>query len=122
MANFQQVTPFLHVPNLEEGIRFFTELLGFTLHVRKPDFAYVHRETVGFRLMTRCEEDGPMPTRSGFTYYIDIESMDDLLTELGPKLHTLPPFDVYGPVDQGGQRELMIRTPDRHLLVFGQQI
>ena len=125
MDNFLQVTPFLHVPDVEEAIRFFTELLGFEVQFRAPDYAYVHRETVGFRLMKRSVEDvGPMPEdRNGYTYYIDIRSMDALLEELRPKLAALPPGDVHGPVDQvWGQRELMIRTPDRMLLVFGQAI
>ena len=125
MENFLQVTPFLHVPDVDEAIRFFTELLGFEVQFRATDYAYVHRETVGFRIMKRSEEDmGPMPPeRNGYTYYIDIRSMDALLKELRPKLARLPAKDVHGPVDQvWNQRELMIRTPDRMLLVFGQAI
>ena len=125
MSNFLQVTPFLHVPDVDEAVRFFTDLLGFEAHVHRWDYAYVHRETVGFRLMKRSEEDvGPMPPEnSGYTYYIDIRSMDHLLAELKPKLAALPAGDVHGPVDQvWGQREFMVRTPDRHLLVFGQAI
>lgn len=125
MDNFLQVTPFLHVPDVDEAVRFFTELLGFEVQFRATDYVYVHRGTVGFRLMKRSEEDvGPMqPDNRGYTYYIDIRSMDDLLAELRPRLAMLPPADVYGAVDQvWGQRELLIRTPDRHLLVFGQAL
>ena len=125
MDNFLQGTPFLHVPDVEEAVRFFTGILGFEEHFRAVGYAYVHRETVGFRLKKRSEEDmgPPPPERNGYTYYIDIRSMDDLLAELRPKLAALPAGDVHGPVDQvWGQREFMIRTPDRMLLVFGQAL
>lgn len=124
MANFQQVTPFLHVPDVDEAVRFFTDLLSFRAYIHERDYAYVHREkTVGFRILKRSDEDCPFPQPNGYSYYIDIVSMDDLLEELGPKLKLLPADDVRGPVDQPwGQRELMIRTPDGHLLVFGQAL
>ncbi len=124
MENFLQVTPFLHVPDVDEAVRFFTELLGFKVYVHDDTYAYVHRETVGFRLLKHSPEDeGPLPQRGGIAHYIDIRSMDDLIEELRPKLAALPPRDVRGPVDQRwGQRELMIRTPDRRVLVFGQEI
>lgn len=125
MENFLQVTPFLHVTDVEEAVRFFTGILGFEVQFRVEDYAYVHRETVGFRLMERSVEDvGPQPAEhKGYACYIDIRSMEDLLQELRPRLASLPPGDVYGPVDQRwGQREFLIRMPDRQLLVFGQAI
>ena len=36
MTNFQQVTPFLHVPDLQTALDFFTDVLGFTVPFRQP--------------------------------------------------------------------------------------
>ncbi len=128
MSNFKQVTPFLHVPDVEEAVRFFVDVLGFHAWVHVNDYAYVHRETAGIRLGQRSNELGPLPGPQDPRYheyscYIDIETMEDLLAELRPKLADLPSADVAGPVDQPwGQRELLLRTPGGHLLVFGQAI
>jgi catechol 2,3-dioxygenase-like lactoylglutathione lyase family enzyme len=123
MTNFIQVTPFLHVRDLEAALTFFVDLLGFDVPYRQPGYAYVHRETVGFRLL-QAEEDSLAPKGAdGFAYYIDVRDVDAVVAELKPRLAALPPEDVHGPVDQGyGQREFMVRAPDGGLLVFGQAI
>ncbi|ATC31000.1 VOC family protein [Caulobacter vibrioides] len=123
MSNFIQVTPFLHVRDLDEALSFFVDLLGFGVPYREPGYAYVHRETVGFRLL-EAEEAVIKPRGvGGFAYYIDVRDVDAVAAELAPRLAALPPEDVCGPVDQPyGQREFMIRAPDGGLLVFGQAI
>lgn len=124
MSNFIQVTPFLVLEDLEPALHFFTDILGFKALVHASDYAYVHRETVGFRLLVNHDprESAP-PGNRRFAYYIDVRDVDQLYAELKPKLDLLPAGDVYGPVDQGyGQREFMILAPDGNLLVFGQAI
>jgi catechol 2,3-dioxygenase-like lactoylglutathione lyase family enzyme len=123
MSNFIQVTPFLIVESLERALEFFTGILGFETQLRVDDYAYVHRETVGFRIW---EQNGanaaPRGTRR-FAYYIDVRDVDQLYAELKPKLDTLPAGDVHGPVDKSyGQRELIVLAPDGNLLAFGQAI
>jgi catechol 2,3-dioxygenase-like lactoylglutathione lyase family enzyme len=51
----------MHVANLAEAVRFFTEILGFDLRFRAGSYAYVHRERVGFRLLERRGADGTPP-------------------------------------------------------------
>ena len=122
MTNFLQVTPFLHVADLQKALDFFTDILGFTVPFRQPGYAYIHRETVGFRLLQA--EDGEV-TRGHrrFAYYIDVRDVDALYAELKPKLDTLPPGDVHGPADKGyRQRELLILAPDGELICFGMAI
>ncbi len=120
MSNFIQVTPFMHVPKLDEALRFFSETLGFNVTFRQADYAFVRRENVAFRLM----ESEPGCARRGkrdFAYYIDVNDVDGLYRSLKPKLDQLPEGDVYGPVDQSyGQREFMVLAPDGDLIVFGQ--
>jgi catechol 2,3-dioxygenase-like lactoylglutathione lyase family enzyme len=123
MSNFIQVTPFMHVDNLDRAVAFFTGILGFETPLRAANYAYVHRETAGFRILEQRGKDGAPPGNRRFAYYIDVRDVDQLYAELKPKLDTLPQGDVYGPVDQPyGQRELLVLAPDGNLLVFGQAI
>ena len=122
MTQFEQVTPFLHVPDLQKALDFFTDILGFTVPFRQDGYAYIHRETVGFRLL-EAEENQAAAGRRRFAYYIDVRDVDALYAELKPKLDTLPPGDVHGPADKPyGQRELLVLAPDGELIVFGMEI
>jgi|SRR5207253_9353775 len=123
MSNFIHVTPFMHVDNLERALTFFTDILGFETPYRLANYAYVQRETVGFRILEGKGDDGAPAGNRRFAYYIDVHDVDQLYTELKPKLDTLPRGDVYGPVNQTyGQRELLVLAPDGNLLAFGQAI
>ena len=123
MANFIQVTPFMHVPDLEQALEFFTKTLGFKTLFRMNDYAYVHRETVGFRLLQNRGEDGAPPGNRRFAYYIDVDDVDRLYEELTPQLIALPRGDVHGPADKPyGQRELLVLAPDGNLIAFGHAI
>jgi catechol 2,3-dioxygenase-like lactoylglutathione lyase family enzyme len=123
MSNFIQVTPFMHVDDLERAVTFFTAILGFETRFRVANYAYVHRETTGFRILEQTGADGAPPGNRRFAYYIDVRDVDGLYAELKPMLDTLPKGDVYGPVDQSyGQRELLVLAPDGNLLAFGQAI
>jgi len=107
VGNFVQVTPFLIVEDLERALKFFVDILSFAVLLRHSDYAYVHRETVGFRIWEQHGPDGAPPGNRRVAYYIDVRDVDALYLELKPKLDTLPKGDVYGPVDQHyGQREL----------------
>lgn len=123
MSNFIHVTPFMHVDNLDRALTFFTDILGFETPFRVADYAYVQRETVGFRILQQRGDDGAPPGSRRFAYYIDVRDVDQLYRELKPKLDTLPKGDVYGPVDQSyGQRELLVLAADGNLPAFGQAI
>ena len=122
MTQFEQVTPFLHVPDLQKALDFFTDILGFTVPFREEGYAYIHRETVGFRLL-EAEQDQTAAGSRRFAHYIDVRDVDALYAELKPKLDTLPPGDVHGPADKPyGQRELLVLAPDGELIVFGMEL
>lgn len=123
MPNFIQITPFIHVADLEAALAFFADLLGFTVGYRQPGYAYVSREGCGVRLLQSDGDDCAPPGTRRFAYYIDVRDVDALYAEWKPKLDALPEGDVFGPVDQPyGQRELLILAPDGNLLAFGQLI
>jgi catechol 2,3-dioxygenase-like lactoylglutathione lyase family enzyme len=121
MSNFVQVTPFMHVHDIEKALAFFNDILGFKTLLRQANYAYLHRETVGFRILEQHGPDGAPPGNRRFAYYIDVHDVDALYAELKPKLDTLPKADVFGPVDQPyAQRELLLLAPDGNLIAFGQ--
>jgi len=123
MTNFVQITPFMHVPDLEQALAFFTDVLGFTTLFRMDDYAYVGRETVAIRIRQNHGDDGAPPGNRRYAYYIDVRDVDALYAELKPRLDTLPTRDVHGPADKSyGQRELLVLAPDGNLLAFGQPI
>jgi catechol 2,3-dioxygenase-like lactoylglutathione lyase family enzyme len=123
MSTFIQITPFMHVDDLDRAVAFFTETLGFEERLRASNYAYVHRETVGFRILEQTGADGAPPGNRRFAYYIDVRDVDQLYAELKPRLDALPKGDVYGPVNQSyGQRELLVLAPDGNLIAFGQAI
>jgi len=123
MSNFIQITLFMHVQDLEKALTFFNDILGFETQLRARDYAYIHRETAGIRILEQKGADAAPPGTRRFAYYIDVRDVDRLYAELKPKLDTLPTRDVYGPVNQPyGQRELLVLAPDGNLIAFGQAI
>ena len=123
MGNFRQITPFMHVPDIERAIAFFRDVLGFEPVVRMGDYAYLHRETAGIRILENRGSDGAPPGNRRFAYYVDVDDVDALYEELRPRLERLPAGDVHGPADKPyGQRELALVAPDGNLIVFGHEI
>jgi catechol 2,3-dioxygenase-like lactoylglutathione lyase family enzyme len=94
VSNFIQITPFMHVQDMEKALTFFHDILGFETQLRMANYAYLHRETVGFRLLEEKGPDGAPPGNRRFAYYIDVRDVDQLYAELKPKLDTLPAPDV----------------------------
>lgn len=121
---FHQVTPFMHVQDIEAALAFFRDLLGFSIGFRIDNYAYVSSGPVAFRLLEEKDPAcGAPPGNRRFAYYVDVEGVDDLFASLKPKLDTLPAGDVHGPVDQPyGQREFMVLAPDGNLLAFGESL
>lgn len=120
MGNFLQITPFLHVPDLEAAVTFFTELLGFRVGIQGGGYAYVEREPCGVRILQRRGDDGRPRGNRRYGLYVDVRDVDALHAELAPKLAKLPPGDVDGPADKlHGQRELLIVAPDGSVIAFG---
>ena len=123
MGNFLQITPFIHVPDIEVALKFFTDVLGFEVPYRISEYAYIQRETVGIRLMHGHGENAGLIGNRRFAYYIDVRDVDALYAELKAKLDQLPDGDVHGPANKEyGQRELLVLAPDGNLIAFGQSI
>ena len=123
MSNVIQITPFMHVQDLDKALAFFNDIVGFATTFRQPGYAYVEREGAGIRILESHGADGAPPGNRRFAYYVDVRDVDGLYAELKPKLDTLPRGDVHGPADKPyHQRELLVLAPDGNLLAFGQAI
>lgn len=126
MSNFLQITPFMHVDDVDQAVRFFVDILGFTASFHdRGTYAYVEREVVGLRILKASTSPGEeqRPGNREFRYYIDVKDVDAIVAELKPKIDALWPVRTHGPVDQEyGQREFMVVAPDGDLIVFGQAI
>ena len=124
MANILPVTPFTNVDDLEGTVRFWRDLLGFTVVIHADSYAYVEREGAGVRIM----ENGPnyrgqRPIGKPFGVYFDVRDVDALAAEITARLSQFPEATTHGPVDQSyGQREFMVMSPSGHVVVFGQAI
>ena len=121
--NTLQITPFMHVRELEPAIAFL-EMLGFETIVRiGADYAYLDREGAGMRVLASRDAIRFPPENGRFAYYIDVRDVDSVHSGLKDRLAGLPAGDVHGPADKHyGQRELIVRAPDGQLLVFGAAI
>jgi catechol 2,3-dioxygenase-like lactoylglutathione lyase family enzyme len=123
VSNLFRITPFMHVPDIDAAVLFFTEILGFECRFRQGSYAYVRRETAAFRLKQNAGDEGAPPGNRRVCYYIDVRDVDAVAEELRPKIPLLNDGDIYGPINQiYGQRELMVVAPDGNLLVFGQDL
>jgi catechol 2,3-dioxygenase-like lactoylglutathione lyase family enzyme len=123
MSNFIRITPFMTVDNLNRAVRFFTDVLGFTTYFNAGGYAYLQRETAGFRILEENSQNAAPLGNRRYAYYIDVNDVDQLYAELRPKLDILPIDDVEGPIDREyGQRELLVLAPDGNYLVFGHSI
>ena len=80
----------MHVEELEKALTFFNDILGFETQFRARDYAYIHRETAGIRILQQKGADAAPPGTRRFAYYIDVRDVDQLYAELKPKLATLP--------------------------------
>jgi len=120
MTKIHQITPFLHVPDLQEALAFFCGLLTFELKFRESNYAYIELAGCGLRML---EEPGRRLTVDGkarVAVYIDVSDIDALHAKLEQALATLPPDRVEPLMTRPWrQREFQVRMPDGDWLTFG---
>jgi len=120
MCEIYQITPFLHVPSMQEALAFFCDLLGFELKHRHNDYAYVELFGCGLRLLEEPTRKITADGKARVTVYIDVADIDALHTKLSPALSSLPADRVEPLKDMPyHQREFQVRMPDGDWLNFG---
>ena len=117
----KQITPFVPCTSLEAQIRFYRDVLGFTVGFQAENYAFLRQDAVALRLVEVFPDvDLRSPERQG-SFYIDVDGVDDLYAALRPALEALPEGRVRAPFDQDyGQREFHVADEDCTLIFFGE--
>jgi len=119
MAKMTQITPFILCRDLQAEIAFF-ERLGFVLGFlgEEDSYAFMRRENVAVRLLGG-HKDLSAPECEQMVY-IDVDDVDALWDEIGPKVQDLPEARWRAPFNQPyNQREFHLIDEDACLLMFG---
>ncbi len=122
MARLHDITPLAPVTDMIDAVAFFRDVLEFETHVVNTDFgyAYLKRDDAAIRLI-RAKGDMTSPERQQ-GYYIDVDDVDALHSELKKNLSALPETHHQPPSDTDyGQREFVV-VYEALMLVFGQTI
>lgn len=110
----------LAVPDLNQASAYWREVLGFTRQVEPPGWEFLVRD--GCRLMLgECPDDLPPAELGSHSYfgYIVVDDLDAFHAEIAPRgaIISSPPTD-----QPWGMREMAVRTPDGHRVMFGQSL
>lgn len=123
MSIVHQITPMLHVPNLEKALHLLRDILSFEVKYREPGYAYLELQGAGLRVL---EEPGRITTLDGrarMTVYVDVSDVDQFYEKIRSKLEELPKEMIETPRDKSWkQREFMVKLPDGDWIAFGQAV
>jgi catechol 2,3-dioxygenase-like lactoylglutathione lyase family enzyme len=120
MSKIHQITPFIHVPDLEAAIAFFCQTLPFVLKYRESNYAYFELEGCGLRMLEEPSRKLLPDGKARAAVYIDVSDVDALHSKLAPSLAKLPADRLDPLMDKSWrQREFQVRMPDGDWLIFG---
>lgn len=119
MDGIYQITPFLHVPDMDEAISFFCDILTFDLKHRESNYAYLELGGCGLRILEEPTRKLTPDGKARVAMCIDVDDIDALHAKLSPALAKLPP-DRVEPLKNMPyrQREFQLRMPDGDWLNF----
>ena len=121
MTKVYQITPFLHVKDLEDALSFFCDTLTFEIKYRESSYAYVELEGCGLRLLEEPHRVLTADGKARVSVYVDVSNVDELYQSLRDRLDKLPPDRVESVRNKPWkQREFQLRMPDGDWLTFGQ--
>ena len=110
--------PILYVPDMDESIRFYTDVLGFSCANRADGWATLQCGLAEIMLSPPNEH---LPfEKPGFTgsLYFQAEELDALWEKLRDKVVIVYPIENF----DYGMREFAIRDINGYILQFGQEI
>lgn len=120
MSRIRSIAPRLHVHDLQRAIRFYSQVLGFTVDAEfppvQPTFAMLTRDGLGLQL---GGIDGPRRAdqRSTCTLWMDVEDVRAMHRQIARSVEI-----EWGPeVFFYGRREFGIRDPDGNLIVVSEE-
>lgn len=110
--------PVLYVSNMDESIRFYSDVLGFCCGNRTEGWAALECGTVEIMLSLPNEH---LPfDKPGFTgsFYFQADDVNSLWEKLRDKVVIVYPIEDF----DYGMREFAIRDNNGYILQFGQEI
>jgi catechol 2,3-dioxygenase-like lactoylglutathione lyase family enzyme len=127
------MVPELTVFDFEKSLKFYTEILGFSIKFGRPEenFAYLDQE--GVQIMLEQNSDGiwktgvlEPPLGRGINFQMEFENIEPIYQRLKAMDYAFfrESKDIWrrtGNV-QSGQREFLIQDPDGYLLRFTQYL
>ena len=118
-----QVTPFVPCSNLDRQVRFYCDILGFTLGFQADNYAFLRRDDVALRLIEVDADTDLTDPKRETSFYIDVRGLDEVYEDMAPRLADLPQGRVRAPFNQDyGQREFHVIDEDCTLVFFGEAI
>jgi len=118
-----QVTQFVPCTSLVSQIRFYRDVLGFSVGFQAEGYAFLRRDDVALRLAQVWDKADLSHPERETSFYIDVQGIDTLFAALKPNLDALPQGRVRAPFNQDyGQREFHVKDEDCTLVFFGEAI
>ena len=110
----------LSVPDVERATSYWCDVLGFSLDFSNEGWRFVTRDIC--RVMLGENPKAIRPSELGdhsYFAYIDVSNLDAYHDEIAKRdaIILAPPADK-----PWGMREMMVKTPDGHRVMFGQRI
>lgn len=129
MTTFQSVTPNLIVRDIDASMRFYRDVLGFTVTTTVPDqapfvFVWLERDGVPVFLndAATVEEDlpgaGSRPPGGTATLFFSLTDVDAYHARIAPHARVVMPLKT----QFYGMREFAVEDPDGHLITFAEKV
>lgn len=127
-----KLVPELLVSDYERSLRFYLEIIGFTIRYDRPAERFAYLMLDGVHLMIEQESDfwktgeRVYPYGRGVSFQIEVPDIDPLLQRISDA-----GLDLFRPVEDawyrvghvyGGNRQFLIQDPDGYLLRFYQDL
>jgi len=131
-VRFNKLVPEISVTDIEESLRFYTEILGFKVEYSRPEDRFAFLSLQGSQLMVEeinhNWDTGELerPYGRGVNLQIEVDSVEELLRSLGehgyPLFRPLKESWYRGDDVVYGQKEFLVQDPDGYLLRFAQDL
>jgi len=122
MSNYKAKTlsPIVPVSDMEESIRFYTDVLGFHIAMQSDDYSILTKDNTSLHL-TRAESQAVLDaTRGHVSFYLEVEDVESLWSHVSRFRDRYKVRDLFD--RDYGMREFHIADPNDCLIFVGEPI
>ena len=122
MSNYKAKTlsPIVPVSDMEESIRFYTDVLGFHTALQSDDYSILTKDNASLHL-TRAENQAVLDaTRGHVSFYLEVEDVESLWSHVSRFRDRYKVRDLFD--RDYGMREFHIADPNDCLIFVGEPI